>query len=349
MAPIENYTIVEVHRSQLKNAPYNPRISEKAKRKLKDGIKRVGLLAPLTWNVRSGNIVGGHRRLEILDALHGTEDYSLRVAQTDLDDTREREANLLLNNPEAQGEWDMELLEKMVSTPGIDLAATGFDVADIYQLFGDAPLATNQLDELATRLKAAQGWYDDLTSGENKNAGGPTDFYLVVVFRDPNDRDQFLADLRLPDNRFQDGRELRRLFDVRGSLDNAPLPSQEKPPNPVDPSVLHSMKLATRRELDKARELVRFLLIGKTCFFCRKALVDEAILVDTPAGERGRPLGEILKITTHHIDGDHDHDAPDNLALCHQSCHRAHHRAEENRVNPPRRRRSGVEDVAEDA
>jgi ParB-like chromosome segregation protein Spo0J len=50
-------------RSKIHNAPYNPRfITDEAKRKLKGSIKRNGLLAPPTWNIRTGNIVGGHQR-----------------------------------------------------------------------------------------------------------------------------------------------------------------------------------------------------------------------------------------------------------------------------------------------
>lgn len=161
-ASLENYTVVTVHRRELKDAPYNPRIlSEKAKGKLKAGIQKMGLLAPPVWNGRTGHIVSGHQRLSILDTLKGTDDYELQVAKVDLDDVREREANILMNNPDAMGEWDIEKLEQVVSTEGIDLAATGFDVADVYRMFGDAPMSTGQIDELSERLQEAQGWYDE--------------------------------------------------------------------------------------------------------------------------------------------------------------------------------------------
>jgi ParB-like chromosome segregation protein Spo0J len=54
----EKYEIEEIHREALKNAPYNPRtISAKAKKALKTNLEKVGLLAPIIWNRRTGNIV----------------------------------------------------------------------------------------------------------------------------------------------------------------------------------------------------------------------------------------------------------------------------------------------------
>jgi hypothetical protein len=80
-----------MNRSQLKAAPYNPRIlSEAAKRKLRTGLKKHGLVAPLTFNKRTGNMVGGHQRLDQLDALAGTANYELDVAVIDVDEVREK-------------------------------------------------------------------------------------------------------------------------------------------------------------------------------------------------------------------------------------------------------------------
>lgn len=68
-------------------APANPRtISDDARRKLRDNLKRVGLLQPLVWNRRSGNLVSGHQRLSQMDDLMGTANYHLTVAVVDLDD-----------------------------------------------------------------------------------------------------------------------------------------------------------------------------------------------------------------------------------------------------------------------
>lgn len=59
------YDTETINRSDIKNAPYNPRIMDvKAKKRLKANIAKHGLVAALTWNKRTGNLVGGHQRLE---------------------------------------------------------------------------------------------------------------------------------------------------------------------------------------------------------------------------------------------------------------------------------------------
>ena len=45
------------------------------------------------------------------------------------------------------------------------------------------------------------------------------------------------------------------------------------------------------------------------CFFCHNLLVES----------------DPLKITVHHMNGDHNDDDPENLALSHEKCHRGHH------------------------
>jgi hypothetical protein len=214
---LDVYEVVEVHRSELKDAPYNPRImDDKARAKLKRGIKRIGNLGPPIWNRRSGHIIGGHRRLELFDSIHGSPDYRLKVAAVDLDENKEVEANVLLNNPEAQGDWDFEKLGAVFHDfPDIDLDGTGFDVADVYRIFGDAPFEErdpSELDELSEKLRGVQQRYTDAIKGGGASKRDGLDYYLVVVFRNDDDRASFLASLGLPDNRFQDGRLLRSML-----------------------------------------------------------------------------------------------------------------------------------------
>jgi hypothetical protein len=208
---LQRFEMVTVHRLELKNAPYNPRVlTDAAKRKLKKGLGKHGLLSPLTWNARTGNLVSGHQRLSILDAEAGTQDYTLDVARVELDDRAEREANILFNNAEASGDWDLGKLSEMMADQAIDIDGTGFDAADVYRLFGDSPLAgRGQMDELAEKLRDAAKSYDKAVSKQER---GSQDFYLVVVFRDDAERTAFLTELGLEENRFQDGRALQALL-----------------------------------------------------------------------------------------------------------------------------------------
>jgi hypothetical protein len=213
---LQTATKIEVHRSELKGADYNPReIDDAAKRKLRAGLKKHGLVSDITWNKRTGLIVGGHQRLQALDALAGTSDYRLEVNEIDVDPKREKELNVLLNNPEAQGIWDLEKLGGLL-TDGMDLAGAGFDQADIYRIFGESlqlPSDTAAIEDLAGELDKLSATFTRMETG-NKDAGH--EFYIVVVFESPTERTAFLADHKLPDNRYQSGKEIKRLI---GALD----------------------------------------------------------------------------------------------------------------------------------
>jgi hypothetical protein len=119
---LQNFEALEVHRSQLKDCGYNPRkISKLNEKKLKKIIKKHGLVSPITWNKRTGNIVGGHQRIEAIDSISKTEDYSLTVAVIDVDEKTEAELNVNLNYKGAQGGFDSEMLQVLSSDFDINL------------------------------------------------------------------------------------------------------------------------------------------------------------------------------------------------------------------------------------
>jgi hypothetical protein len=216
---LENFEMLKVHRRDLKGAPYNPRIlDDNAKRKLKAGLERHGMVSPITWNARTGNIVGGHQRLSQLDSLAGSDDYEITVARIDVDDGREKEINILLNNSQAMGDWDMEALANLVKDPAIVLAGTGFDHSDLFQLFGDSPLIerNEKLDELADKVREARDRYNAIEA--NNTDMNTVDFYLVVVFRDTAQRTNFTEALKLPDNRYQSGEQFATMLGVFDQL-----------------------------------------------------------------------------------------------------------------------------------
>lgn len=206
----ERYEIVEIHRSQINEAEYNPRfITEEARRKLRAAIDKVGLIAPITWNRRTNKIVGGHQRLRALDALNGSRNYTLRVAAVDMDEAEEKAANLLLNNTETQGEWDLEKLGEMLKAPDLDIIAAGFDASDIYKIIGDQA-SDEILDDVQARL-------DKLTEIDERVAARADGehsqhYYLVVIFRDADARIKFTKTLGLEDNCYQDGAKFQALL-----------------------------------------------------------------------------------------------------------------------------------------
>lgn len=197
------YDTETISRDMIKNAPYNPRImDEKAKKRLRKNIAKHGLVAALTWNKRTGNLVGGHQRLEQLDALEKTKDYDLTVCVVDVDEREEAALNDQLNNPSMQGEWDLDKLANMTEEFDLDLSEDlGFTDSDIDFMFeGDDRFS--QLFETVEgekmrgdleKVKAARKQsVDNLKDRNNIN------WYTVIVFENEQDRDAFMKEISIP-------------------------------------------------------------------------------------------------------------------------------------------------------
>lgn len=133
MSEISKYQKFEaktINRSEIKNADYNPRrIGEAEAKLLKKSLKTHGLVDTLIFNKQTGNLVGGHQRLAQLDSLENGTDYALTVSVIDVPLKKEKEINLMLNNPNAQGEYDFEMVKDLILD--LDLDATGFTDYDL--------------------------------------------------------------------------------------------------------------------------------------------------------------------------------------------------------------------------
>lgn len=133
---MKEWNIVKKPIGELKPAGYNPRkISERAREGLTESLTRFGIVQPIVWNKRSGNIVGGHQRFDVL-VRQGVE--LVEVVEVDLDDRDEAALNVALNNPEIQGEWDMSKIETLIK----DIHN---DNADLFSAL--------RIDDLAEKLK----------------------------------------------------------------------------------------------------------------------------------------------------------------------------------------------------
>lgn len=125
--------------SKIKAAKYNPRRDLKPGdaeyEKLHRSIEKFGYVEPVIWNSRTGNIVGGHQRFKILTAMGYTE---IDCVVLDIDEQREKALNVALNK--ISGEFDIPLLTDLLrdlSGDGFDVSLTGFDAAEIDDLFRD--------------------------------------------------------------------------------------------------------------------------------------------------------------------------------------------------------------------
>jgi hypothetical protein len=127
---------IELMRSEIQFSENNPRrIDPESKKKLKRGIKKFGLVGGIVVNKRYGyTLLSGHQRLTIMDEIQkydGTPetDYKIRCDVVDLDKKDADALLILLNNPNAQGQWDFDKLAAIV--PDIDYKDAGLTEADL--------------------------------------------------------------------------------------------------------------------------------------------------------------------------------------------------------------------------
>lgn len=191
-----------IERSQIKNAPYNPRIMDKsAKKRLREGIKRHGLVSAITWNKRTGNLVGGHQRLEQLDALEDCANYELTVCVIDVSEREEAQINVQLNNPSMQGSWDLDKLSIMADEFSLSMDDLGFSKEDAEFLFdGDDRFTelynTPEANDVKSELKKIKDARSQMNEKLKEN--GRIDFYTCIVFRSPEERAEFHKGINVP-------------------------------------------------------------------------------------------------------------------------------------------------------
>lgn len=145
---------------KLNPAKYNPRKDLKPGdpeyEKLKKSMETFGYVEPIVWNKRSGHVVSGHQRLKILQNQGETE---IECVVVDLDETEEKALNVALNK--ISGEWDLPKLADLISeldSEIFDISLTGFDVAEIEDLFSkvhDKEVEEDKFDLSAALEKAA--------------------------------------------------------------------------------------------------------------------------------------------------------------------------------------------------
>ena len=198
----QNYYTETISRKDIKNAEYNPRfMGDSQKKKLKKMLRQHGLVSALTWNKRTGNLVGGHQRLEQLDILEKSDDYDLTVCVVDVDEVEEAKLNVILNNPSMQGEWDLERLAQMTEDFGVGLEEFGFDDFDIDYMFdGDdrfSKLAnTEEQDATKEQIEKIHDMRDKGKEYMSKEFDQNT--YITVVFHDSEERAEFLKAISVP-------------------------------------------------------------------------------------------------------------------------------------------------------
>ena len=129
---------------KVRPAEYNPRVAlrpgDPDYEKLKESVSDLGLIAPLVWNETTGNLVGGHQRLQVLIDRGETE---VPVFVVHLSEEKEKQANIALNK--ISGRWDDSKLREVLDSLNPEVVRmAGFNAKDLRELYADN---TTKVDE----------------------------------------------------------------------------------------------------------------------------------------------------------------------------------------------------------
>lgn len=138
--PFEIEFVRDFELSKLNPAGYNPReMTDEARSRLEYGLKTFGIVDPFIARAEDKLLVGGHQRL--LSASNLKMRYGPVILVYGLSDQQAAALNVLLNNPNAQGTWDMGKLTELLSeldSSGFDTTLTGFDEKELEKLLAEA-------------------------------------------------------------------------------------------------------------------------------------------------------------------------------------------------------------------
>jgi len=216
-------------REDIHPAPYNPRtIDLPAQIKLRNGLRKYGMVDTFTWNHMTGNLVGGHQRLNLMDQEFGKDSgYSVLVTVVNLTDADEKALNILLNNDGAQGMFDWAKLGNLLqNTKDFDLDDAGFDSVnlqralqmyvpdyeklDLSHLFPPVEDAAKQTADEIAALKASKEEHREQSGNANKDG-----FYLQIVFGTADEKEAFAAHFGVsPEAKMASGRAIAKRLSI---------------------------------------------------------------------------------------------------------------------------------------
>jgi len=193
-------------RSEFHGCSYNPRkMTPEARKRLERGLKQHGLVVPICVNLRTMNIVGGHQRVKSLDSLYQTKDYELDCAVIDVDEKKEKELNILLNNTDAMGDFDEDMLADLLNE--VDYDAAGFDADTLEKMMGDSfdidILTDEDVEAKRERYEEGIAHRKRMVAASGRESG--IEYYTNIVFPDDVKRQEFFAMLGMKGDLMVDG------------------------------------------------------------------------------------------------------------------------------------------------
>lgn len=149
---------------------YNPRKDLKETdseyQAIKNSLEQFGLLSPIVWNQKTGNIVGGHQRFKILVSQGATE---IECVVVDFDSEKEKACNIALNS--AVGEWDNDKLDALLfelQYSDFLMSDFGIDMSDFENIEEIEETASDEEKEKEYILKIVFPEYREFEKVENE-------------------------------------------------------------------------------------------------------------------------------------------------------------------------------------
>ena len=205
MAKLKQSETVVIKRSLISFAPYKPQKKDKkVVEALKRNFKKVGFLGGIQWNKTTGNLIGGHKRLEALDLIYdydGQKDYDVKVEQIELDENTEKEQNIFLNNKRVQGETDYEVMAVLIKEINIDNAGlTDYDINIIESVVPDFEFGNKEEIQKDIKDISPDKQGKEYVKGVKKKMkdnikGIQSASYFCVTFKDYDSKAEFLESI----------------------------------------------------------------------------------------------------------------------------------------------------------
>ena len=150
---LNNMELIELPVEMVKPNPKNPRIDLKPGmplyEKLKKSIENFGYADPIIWNERTGMIVSGHQRFQVMKDIaqkEGKELTTVQVVKVSMDESKQDGFMIAVNK--ITGLWDEEKLSAILrELDEEDRLNTGFDDYEIATLLDDNSIQDFTFDE----------------------------------------------------------------------------------------------------------------------------------------------------------------------------------------------------------
>ena len=150
---LNNMELIELPVEMVKPNPKNPRIDLKPGmplyEKLKKSIENFGYADPIIWNEKTGMIVSGHQRFQVMKDIaqkEGKELTTVQVVKVSMDESKQDGFMIAVNK--ITGLWDEEKLSAVLrELDEEDRLNTGFDDYEIATLLDDNSIQDFTFDE----------------------------------------------------------------------------------------------------------------------------------------------------------------------------------------------------------